>query len=170
MKRVKFAKKLLLYFIIVQIIILALFSLLAIESKPINISDCMQKDITVEKTEYRLAFREYQFSVFANDVQYKFPNLVYTNNEPNKKIEASDSLTITYVRKLGFFGKYNLIIDARNGDNVYLDSTSYNEQSEVAFLLTIILSCVVEFVFLGAIIIIIIFNFKDLKLVTKKRK
>lgn len=173
-KRIKFVKRMLIKFILGQIVILLVFVLLFQESKPIDINSCTNTRIIVEDKEYTRVYQEYKCRIFSNGIRYDFYNTgssgKYTSKELYEKIVIGEILDISYINRYGFFGKYNLIVDAKDETNIYLDFNSYNLQKEKANISVIIMFSIIELVFLSAFIVAFIFNRKELKIFLSKKK
>ena len=94
----------------------------------------------------------------------------YSTRELFETISIGESLDITYTKRYGFWGSYILIIDARNDSNVYLDAAFFNSNKEKALVSFIIIFSIIELIFLFCVAAIILFNCKELKLFSVKRK
>ena len=173
LKQTEFGKKSIISFSIVQIVILIFFLWGIYEAKPINISDCTQDLIYVEDTEYSPAYGEYKFYIYSNETQYEFANLGvsgdYTGKELYDEIQPGEILNIIHVKGYGIFGNYNLIVDARNDDTVYLDVEMYNFQKEKAFISIFVIFAIIEILYLSILILSIVLNYKGIKVVLRKK-
>ena len=137
---------------LVQIFIILLFMLCFYSSRPIDIDDCTKSQIAVEDKIYVRNIHEYTCRIFANGSRYDFPNIghfgEYTTKEIYDNIEIGELLDVIVIEKNDLFGKYNLIVEAVNKNDQYLDFELYNVQKEMAFVSVIVLFSVLELVFL----------------------
>lgn len=166
-KHCKFVNKIVKRCVLIQIAICLFFAVLIYESKPADSDDCTTETLLVEDKNYIRVYREYKCQIISNGIRYDFPNTgisgQYTAKELYETIQQEDNLDVTYVIKYGLFGTRNLIVDAREGDKVYLDVVSYNAQKEKAFKSIIIIFSIIELVFFFIVVLIIGFNSKKFK-------
>ena len=122
-------------------------------SRPVNIDDCVKKTIIVEDTEYqRYSSNEYIFSVFSSGVRYRFPGtgitMEYSPRELNQAIQPGEEIHITYAEHYGFWRIKNLVVDARSETEIYFDGDIYHTQQQSSFIGAIILSAILEAIYL----------------------
>ena len=162
----KFAKRIAKYAVIGQIIIILLFSVLFYQSKPIDIKDCTSIEIVVDEKEYVHGYGEYKCRIISNEMRYEFSNTGifgnYTLKELYQMISKGECIDIVYVERYLFFQKYNLIIDARNESNVYIDIDTYTAQREATFLILMTFVSFVEMIFIASIVFGIVFHRKKI--------
>lgn len=112
-------------FLAIQIAIIVLSLLWISESMPVNIDDCLSESIRIEEVHYRSQYREYRVVVCGNAGDFVFPNLGrmgdFTGEELYRLLKAEDALDIKYCKENSLFGQYNLVVDARGENKVYLN-------------------------------------------------
>ena len=164
------------YSILIESIIILCFVIAIYQSEPIDINDCTNERIVVNDKQYKYIpmSRKYKCQVVSNGIKYDFPHMgisfEYSTRELFETISIGESLDITYTKRYGFWGSYILIIDARNDSNVYLDAAFFNSNKEKALVSFIIIFSIIELIFLFCVAAIILFNCKELKLFSVKRK
>ena len=142
---------------LIQVLIVIIFISLLKESSPINPSKLKKTDVYVEKTSYMRYFSEYRFNIFSQSTRYSFANLgafsKYSNNELHKNISVGDYISITYYEKQSFFGKSNMVVDARTEEQTYRTLKEYNENVKGLWVVIVILFVVIELVYIGGCLI-----------------
>ena len=117
--------KVIVKFLAIQIAIIVLSLLWISESMPVNIDDCLSESIRIEEVHYRSQYREYRVVVCGNAGDFVFPNLGrmgdFTGEELYRLLKAEDALDIKYCKENSLFGQYNLVVDARGENKVYLN-------------------------------------------------
>ena len=141
-------------FAIGQLVVLLVCIMLISSSRPVNIDDCVEKTIIVEDTEYQYypLHNERVFSVYSKGIRYQFTNagitMKYSSNELNQAIQPGEEIHITYVEHYGFWRIKNLVVDARSETDIYFDGDIYHTQQQSAFIGAIILSTILEAIYL----------------------
>ena len=165
-KQVKLLRRILMIFSASQIVIFALFFLLLRESRPIEISDCQSARIVIDDKSYERVYGEYRCRIFHNGIQYDFANMgrgEYSARELYENLEFGNEVNISYVNKYSIFGKYYLIVDARDDKAVYFNFDLYNSQKEKAFCSVIVLFFIIELFLVIVGFWILIINRRDVK-------
>ena len=161
-KRKNFIKRFIANSILVQAVILILFLACFYGSKPIELDNCTQKQIVITDKTYELPiYGEHKCYVFSNEDRYEIPSEEHSPKEVYEMIDVGKVLCIKYTERIGFFKKYNLIVDAKYEDGTtILSFDSYNLQKEKGFIFGIVLFSAIEFVYLVCAFLIIMLNRK----------
>lgn len=173
-KKTSFIKRFIISFLIIHAVIALMLIVVLNEAKPIRKENCQTSIVTIDNIEYVRVFKEYQCRIFSDNIRYDFPSLGVFGNYSSKEIYESigkgNLLSISYVEGVNFFGRYNLIVDARSEDTVYIDFNLYNEQRQSTFVLIIILFSIIELIVLSIYAVWLFFAFKDLKIGKRRKK
>ncbi len=174
LKRVKFAKDILKFFIIGQLLILV-FGITAFrKSKPTNLSDCTQITITVDKIYTDLTSRTKFVWIQADGEKYILPNSgifsEYSVNELLETVQPGEKIDISYEILHHFFiGKCKYIVDARNENNVYFNFERYHKDMVQAHIFIIITFTIIEVLFLVFTVVYLYENLIELKILPKRK-
>ena len=165
-KRVKLIKSLLNFFIIGQVLILLLFMLSVYDSRnTLNVNNRKVETIVVQDVAYAYVYNTHECRIYSNDVRYDFPSLgieaEYSSRELYETIRKGEVLRIIYTKEYSLFGRYNLILDARSGETVYLDIDWYISQVEKGSIGMIVILSLFEAALVFGVVVSIWFN-KDL--------
>lgn len=172
-KAMKLVKKTVV-FALVQLLIVVFFLRFISESKLIVLEDTTPITVTVDDIKYERVISEYRFSIYSDSIEYRFHNqgvfARYSNRELYETIEIGDEISIVYVERYDLTGKYKSVIDARTEMIVYRSIEEYNELREPAFIAAIVISSIIELVFILVFIVWIMFNREGMKLFLSKNK
>jgi len=177
-KRRKFIRKIIRDFILGQIIILIVGGQSVYHLRQIKPDDCIVQKIMVEKCTFVTKVKGPSYvRIYSNGVQYRFPSMgwedKYSNHELAQKIKPGQILEIKYINTrhfLFFFVKDNLIVEAGDGSDMYLDLDSYNSQLHSSFVALLVVLPISELVFLAILILRVLFNAAELKLFPNRKK
>ena len=152
----------LIIFIVVQVLIIASFSFLLIESRPVDLKDTKQLDIVVESIDYKRVISEYRMDIYSDSVRYSFnsrPTFSECSvSELYDKIKVGDRLSVIFFEKNSIFDKQNLIIDARAETGIYRSAEEYNNGKRTLMTVIIIVLCIVELLFFGVLALFVHIN------------
>ena len=102
----------LIIFIVVQVLIIASFSFLLIESRPVDLKDTKQLDIVVESIDYKRVISEYRMDIYSDSVRYSFnsrPTFSECSvSELYDKIKVGDRLSVIFFEKNSIFRRQKL--------------------------------------------------------------
>ena len=154
-------------FIVIQILIILLFSFLLIESRPIDSKDMKRLDLVVESIDYKKVISEYRMDIYSDSVRYSFNSRSILSecsvSELYDKIKVGDRLSIIFFEKSNLFDKQNLIIDARTETEIYRSVDTYNNGKSSLVTVVIIILCIVEILFFGVLALFIYINRNTIK-------
>ncbi|MBQ7335991.1 MAG: hypothetical protein IJW92_05925 [Clostridia bacterium] len=182
--RVKVAKGLLrglVWFAVIQIVILAVYALESHSNAPISITDLKSATITVDQIGKDVRFvGGSRIYVVSDSVKYTFSksetldNGQYTKDELQKAISVGDELSIRYKEEDSFFtGSVNYIYDATMGDKQLRSIETHNQELINMHSLATVCFVVVEIIFSLTLIVCaclyISFNWKGMKLFQKRK-
>lgn len=149
MTKTKFSNKKLIravcIFIFIQILFVSIFCVLLRESKPIDLQNTKNIDITVDDVYYYRTISEYRLAVYSSSVKYVFTSRTtgddYSVSKLHKSICVGDKLSIIYYEKDSAFGSNNIIVDARTVAKTYRSFEEYNKGKQgLPTLITVIFS------------------------------
>lgn len=147
-------------FVVIQIIMVAVFLSVLKESKPIELQQTKQTDITVEEVYYYRNISEYRLTVCANSEKYVFTSRGniqdYSVSKLSDIISVGDKLSIIYYEKDGVFADNNVIVDARTKTKTYRSFEKYNEGKQGLPLFISLAFAFCEIVVCGAFIFYIV--------------
>lgn len=154
-------------FIVIQILIILLFSFLLIESRPIDSKDMKRLDLVVESIDYKKVISEYRMDIYSDSVRYSFNSRSVLSecsvSELYDKIKVGDRLSVIFFEKSSLFDKQNLIIDARTETEIYRSVDTYNNGKSSLVTVVIIILCIVEILFFGVLALFIYINRNAIK-------
>ncbi|MBQ8791472.1 MAG: hypothetical protein IJZ51_09190 [Ruminiclostridium sp.] len=154
-------------FIVIQILIILLFSFLLIESRPIDSKDMKRLDLVVESIDYKKVISEYRMDIYSDSVRYSFNSRSVLSecsvSELYDKIKVGDRLSVIFFEKSSLFDKQNLIIDARTETEIYRSVDTYNNGKSSIVTVVIIILCIVEILFFGVLALFIYINRNAIK-------
>ena len=141
------------YSIFNQIIIIMLFLGCFFTTTPIDESACTTVQVVVEDKIHSRGGRINEVCVCSNGVWYVFHEGGLTEEismtELYEKINVGDTIEITYTERFRILdGWYNLVVDAKDDSNSYVDFDLFNSERQSGQTVTIVLFAVIEVVFL----------------------
>ena len=167
-------KKAILKIGIFQLIVLLFVFVVIYESKPILESECVKATLTIDDLDYRLGYGEHKCVVISEGTEYIFSNVgMVGKNAPREIFESLYGvkyIEVMYTERVGVFGRYKLIIDARYQDEIYYDYNEHFSNKQITLTLVIIFSSIFEVVFLLLTVEYLCFNKREFGLVKKRKK
>ena len=172
-KRVKFFKRLAVFFVAQAIIILLFVCIDKSQSDDLAESvDLKESTVVVDEVSYEYKFLAgSMFSFFSDSAEYHFPKYPiagtneYSMRDLYETVNAGDELTIQYVeRPTG-----HTVIGAQKGDTVLRSVEPYDDFLREQHVLTIIALAVVEVIFAAVLIFFVWFYWDEVKLFPAKK-
>ena len=148
----------LLSFVLSQVLILFSFIRVIHTSHPINIDDCETGSIVVEDVIVRSGSRHRRkIYLISDNVAYYLPSSKeYRPGELKDAIKKGDSLTVIYYDTSHYwslFEKKCSVVDARDGDTVYLDFDEHVETIRKSRIIGIVAISVLDLIFIGIFVL-----------------
>lgn len=165
-------------FLVIQILILAVFGIIYILDTPFDPSELKHGTITVDRVDYAHRLVEGSVcSLYSGDTEYRFARLPlgegeYSLYELYKSIQPGDTVSIIYEERSALLGTMNVILDARSGETVYRSLSYYTRFSDNNTLVGWIIFIIVELLWLIVFVIFLCFKIKNkhLKPQSKNKK
>jgi hypothetical protein len=160
--------------IMIQLLIILAFIRMLALSRPVDISDTREIDITVDNTYHTKFLKDYMLIIESSLGRYTIYNNSradrYSVDELYKIIKIGDSLSLSYYESFGILGKTNCVIEARSADDVYRSYDEYYNAKQGVDIFVIILFAIVELIFAGIVFINVWINKKEFKDIFSKIK
>lgn len=162
-------------FFLLQILMILVFLYCFDISRPVGENDIKQVVVTVEDTRFIDEVRHDKLFVYSGADRYAF----YRSNSRDdlyvrqlyETINVGDQLHLSYTEILHiFFGKVNLIVDAKNETQTYRTIEAYNQSKHGLFYFVIIVGILVEITFIFVVFLEIRFEKKKIKGIVQKTK
>ena len=168
--------KALLSFALSQVLICLLFIFVIRTNTPINIDDCEIGNIVVEDVvTFRYGGRHASRKMYliSDNVAYYLPSSKeYKSGELQDAIKKGDSLTVIYYDTSHYwslFEKKCSIVDARDGDTVYLDFYEHIESIRESRIIGIVAISVLDLIFIGIFVLYVLFCKCEIKRYFKEK-
>ena len=168
--------KALLSFALSQVLICLLFIFVIRTNTPINIDDCEIGNIVVEDVmTFRCGGRHASRKMYliSDNVAYYLPSSKeYRPGELKDAIKKGDSLTVIYYDTSHYwslFEKKCSIVDARDGDTVYLDFYEHIESIKESRIIGIVAISVLDLIFIGIFVLYVLFYKREIKRYFKEK-
>ena len=168
--------KALLSFALSQVLICLLFIFVIRTNTPINIDDCEIGNIVVEDVvTFRYGGRHASRKMYliSDNVAYYLPSSKeYRPGELKDAIKKGDSLTVIYYDTSHYwslFEKKCSIVDARDGDTVYLDFYEHIESIRESRIIGIVAISVLDLIFIGIFVLYVLFCKREIKRYFKEK-
>ena len=167
--------KALLSFALSQVLICLLFIFVIRTNTPINIDDCEIGNIVVEDVTFRYGGRHARRKMYliSDNVAYYLPSSKeYRPGELKDAIKKGDSLTVIYYDTSHYwslFEKKCSIVDARDGDTVYLDFDEHVETIRKSRIIGIVAISVLDLIFIGIFVLYVLFCKREIKRYFKEK-
>ena len=167
--------KALLSFALSQVLICLLFIFVIRTNTPINIDDCEIGNIVVEDVTFRYGGRHAgrKMYLISDNVAYYLPSSKeYRPGELKDAIKKGDSLTVIYYDTSHYwslFEKKCSIVDARDGDTVYLDFYEHIESIRESRIIGIVAISVLDLIFIGIFVLYVSFCKREIKRYFKEK-
>ncbi len=160
-------------FLLIQLILLALFLLEYDADGPLSLENCEHNQIIVED-KYNVRRGRGSWGLlhvtFDGDT-YVFSKSKLTTKELYETISIGESIDVYCVESYDLFsGKYLWVVDARTESNVYADIDIYNRDTQVGNVIAIIVFSVLETLLLAVLGFDIFLYSNEIKSLLKKRK
>ena len=165
----------LLSFALSQVLICLLFIFVIRTNTPINIDDCEIGNIVVEDVTFRYGGRHASRKIYliSDNVAYYLPSSKeYRPGELKDAIKKGDSLTVIYhdtSHYWSLFEKKCSIVDARDGDTVYLDFDEHVETIRKSRIIGIVAISVLDLIFIGIFVLYVLFYKREIKRYFKEK-
>ena len=159
----------LLSFALSQVLICLLFIFVIRTNTPINIDDCEIGNIVVEDVTFRYGGRHASRKMYliSDNVAYYLPSSKeYRPGELKDAIKKGDSLTVIYYDTSHYwslFEKKCSIVDARDGDTVYLDFDEHVETIRKSRIIGIVAISVLDLIFIGIFVLYVLLDKREIK-------
>ena len=160
--------KALLSFALSQVLICLLFIFVIRTNTPINIDDCEIGNIVVEDVIVRSGSRHRRkIYLLSDNVAYYLPSSKeYRPGELKDAIKKGDSLTVIYYDTSHYwslFEKKCSIVDARDGDTVYLDFYERIESIRESRIVGIVWISILDLIFIGIFVLYVLLEKREIK-------
>lgn len=156
--------------VLIQIVIVLLFTWGYNKDASVALQDCYSDSIIVEEKHFIKGHRRIRGSVFyvvSDGEYYTFSATKYREIDLDRLISIGEVVEIHYINS----GDYFLVVDARNENEVYVDINEYNRESQLSNVLVIITFSIVEIIFLALLKFFDIFDdIKSFYKVLKKKQ
>ena len=159
-KRLRLIKQLL-WFALAQIILILFFAYCFFDLMPIKEDQTEQVTIEVISTGYwETPFSKHVFTVYSDTDSYVVSNPgifgKYSNNDLYQSIQQGDVISLRYVENVNVFGKAKKhVVVAQTESQVYRSIEEHNNLAKKAILPFILITFVVEGLFLVVLILFI---------------
>ena len=147
-------------FILIQLVIVAIFVVVLDESKPIDLQQTRQINITIDDVHYYKTISEFRLVVCYNSKKYTFTSRATVGDYSVRKlydtISVGDKLSVLYYEKDGIFAKNNIIVDARTETETYRSFENYVKGKRGLSSFVIVVFVISEVIVCGAFLFYII--------------
>ena len=157
-------KRLVVSALLIQFFLILLFAGGLYRSGQIKLDDCKIETIVIEEKNIIRSFRETKCCVSSRNVQFFFPNFAGADLSPNQlynKLDIGASLDVLYTESINIFGKYFLIVEAKDQENIIFELDEYNSSLKKAFILQIVFFCFFEIIYVGMCVLTVRFIYKN---------
>lgn len=156
-------QKIIAKFVLIQVALVLIFGWILYDVRPINLDETKSLELIVENKEYKRVFNEYRLSIYSDSKEYIFASISrysgYTKKELYEEINVGDKLSIMTVERHSITGNRLYIVDARTEKNSYLLFDEYNKSKEIAFIIVLCLSLLIQVLY--TIIIVVYVRLKS---------
>ena len=141
------------YFIFIQILIIILFLGCFFSNTPVDESACTTVQVVVEDKIHSRGGRINEVCVCSNGVWYVFHEGGLTEEismtELYEKINVGDTIEITYTERFRIYGGwYNLVVDAKDDSNSYVDFDLFNSERQSGQIVFNVFFVIIEIIYL----------------------
>ena len=159
--------------LLVQILIISFFTLVFIDSLPVDSDEIKQIDIVVEDVSFFKFLKSYWVIVYSDSSSYLFTNVFTDGDEYSvfgieKELSKGDCLSLMYYEDMTVFGKMNIVVDAKKGDANYRSLESFRVREKTAPFFSVFFLPIIEILFLLYAFFSISLNIKQIKKICQK--
>ena len=154
-------------FVLIQLLIAFAFIQMFSDGQPISIQDVKKIDVTVDDVYLVRAPKHDWLFVVSDSTKYLFRSSSTFKEGAvsalHKSISEGDELSLKYYEAEYFWGKANVVVDARTETETYRTIEEYNRARQGVPVFVVIMFSVIELVFVGIIFLYIWLNYNIIK-------
>lgn len=164
-----------LVFFFLQIFLISFCGYNFINSLSVDSSEFKQVDIIVEDTTYFRFLKSHWLVVYSDSSEFFFSsgytkNKEYSVSRINKSISTGDRLSLMYCEDMTFFGKKNIVVDAKSSSDVYRLSEEYVNRVEDSPVFVIVWFFLLEIICFVLVVFLSLLYKKEIKKIWVKIK